>query len=76
LSIVKDVDQVFNQAVAAGARITIPINDAFWGNRYAKLTDPFGHSWSLATHIKNMTSEEMQKAREAAFAGMMAATRK
>ncbi len=50
----------------------MPINDAFWGDRYPKVTDPFGHSWSVATHIKDMTSEEMQKAGEAAFAGMAA----
>jgi PhnB protein len=66
----KDVDSAFQQAVAAGAKADMPPTDMFWGDRYGKLTDPFGHSWGLATHIKDCTPEEMQKGMEEAFAKM------
>ena len=59
---VDDVDAVFAQAVAAGATPAMPVADMFWGDRYGMLIDPFGHSWSVATHIKDMTDEEMQEA--------------
>ena len=58
---VKDVDSVFNQAVAAGARADMPLADMFWGDRYGRLTDPFGHQWSLATHKEDVAPAEMQK---------------
>jgi uncharacterized glyoxalase superfamily protein PhnB len=64
----EDMDRLYNQAVAAGATPTMPPMDAFWGDRYGQLKDPFGHSWSLATHLQDMTPEEMQKASEAFFA--------
>jgi len=67
---VKDVDQVFNRAVAAGAQIAMPLNDMFWGDRYGKVTDPFGHSWSLATHKEDVHPEEMRKRAKAAMAEM------
>lgn len=63
----KDVDSAFQQALAAGAKADMPPTDMFWGDRYGKLTDPFGHSWGLATHIKDVTPEEMQKGMEAMF---------
>jgi PhnB protein len=53
-----------------GAKADMPPTDMFWGDRYGVLTDPFGHSWGLATHIKDVTAEEMQKGAEAAFAKM------
>ena len=59
---VDDVDAVFAQAVAAGATPAMPVADMFWGDRYGMLVDPFGHSWSVATHIKDMTDDEMQEA--------------
>lgn len=59
---VKDVDAVFNQAVAAGAKSTMPVTDMFWGDRYGLLEDPFGHQWSVATHIRDVNPEEMQEA--------------
>ena len=62
---VDDVDAVFAQAVAAGATPAMPVADMFWGDRYGMLLDPFGHSWSVATHIKDMTDEEMQEAAKA-----------
>jgi len=58
---VKDVDTVFNQAVAAGARTDMPLADMFWGDRYGRVTDPFGHQWSLATHKEDVAPAEMQK---------------
>jgi uncharacterized glyoxalase superfamily protein PhnB len=59
---VKDADAIFAQAVAAGATVKLPIADMFWGDRYGQVTDPFGHHWSIATHIKDMTPEEMNEA--------------
>jgi len=66
---VEDVDTVFNKAVAAGAQVGMPVEDAFWGDRYGRLTDPFGHSWSLGTHKEDLTPEEIAKRAQAAFAG-------
>ena len=59
---VEDVDAVVQQAVAAGAKIHMPVTDMFWGDRYAMLEDPFGHHWSVATHIRDVSPEEMQEA--------------
>jgi uncharacterized glyoxalase superfamily protein PhnB len=64
---VKDVDQVFAKAVSAGGAATMPPMDMFWGDRYAKLTDPFGHKWSLATHIEDMSPKEMARRGQEAF---------
>ncbi len=58
---VEDADKVFNQAVAAGATVTMPLADQFWGDRYGKLADPFGHQWSVATHKEDVAPEEMAK---------------
>lgn len=65
---VKDCDSAMNQAVKAGASVVMPASDMFWGDRYGMVKDPFGHQWSIATHIKDMTDEEMMKAGEEAFA--------
>jgi len=67
---VEDVDKVFNQAVALGAKATMPVMDQFWGDRYGKLDDPFGHHWSIATHIKDMTPAEVEAAGKVAMAAM------
>ena len=67
---VEDVDGVVNRAVAAGATLKMPPADMFWGDRFAKLTDPFGHEWSVATHKEDVSPEEMKKRSEAAFAQM------
>lgn len=61
---VNDVDQFAERAVAAGAKITMPIADVFWGDRYGQMEDPFGHRWSVATHIRDMTPEEIQRGME------------
>ncbi len=58
---VEDVDTTFAQAVAAGAKVTMPVADMFWGDRYGQLVDPFGHRWSVATHQKDLTPEEIQR---------------
>ena len=65
---VPDVDKVFNQAVDAGAEITMPLDDMFWGDRCGTVKDPFGYSWMIATHSHDMTWEEVQKGAEAFFA--------
>ncbi len=67
---VKDVDQVFQQAVAPGAKMAMPVSDMFWGDRYGQVTDPFGHSWSLATHKEDVLPEELRRRAEAAMAKM------
>jgi PhnB protein len=64
---VNDVDAVFERAVKEGATAKMPPADMFWGDRYAVVIDPWGHNWSIATHIKDMTPEEM--AAEAAKMG-------
>ena len=65
---VKDVDAAFKKAVAAGATVRMPLADMFWGDRYGVLTDPFGHSWSLATHKEDLSPTEIGKRAEAALA--------
>jgi PhnB protein len=59
---VEDTDAVYEKAIAAGATSVMPPSDAFWGDRYGKVTDPFGHSWAIMTHIKDLSPEEIEKA--------------
>lgn len=59
---VENVDAAVAQAVAAGAKITMPLADMFWGDRYAALEDPFGHHWSIATHKVDLSQEEICEA--------------
>jgi PhnB protein len=66
----EDVDSLYKQALAAGAKTVMPLADQFWGDRYAVVSDPSGHHWSMATHMKDMTQDEMKKAQEEAFAKM------
>jgi PhnB protein len=66
---VTDADAVFNRAVEAGATVRMPLMDAFWGDRYGKLTDPFGHDWSIATHLEDVPDEEIPKRMAAAMGG-------
>ena len=67
---VDGVDAAFDRAVKAGARVDMPVSDQFWGDRYGKLTDPFGHKWSIATHTKDMSAEEMKRNMDEAMAKM------
>lgn len=64
---VDDVDTVMAQASTAGAEVTMPAQDMFWGDRYGQLLDPFGHKWSVATHVRDVGPEEMQQAMHAMF---------
>ncbi len=67
---VDDVDAVFARAIKAGATVTgdMEVKDQFYGDRTGSLTDPFGHKWSIMTHIEDVSFEEMQKRMEAMFA--------
>ncbi|MGH2355525.1 MAG: VOC family protein [Chloroflexota bacterium] len=65
---VEDVDTVFQRALDAGAQVSMPLENMFWGDRYGKVTDPFGHQWSIATHVEDPTEEEMQKRMAASMA--------
>ncbi|HZP17775.1 MAG TPA: VOC family protein [Terriglobales bacterium] len=67
---IPNVDEGFQRAIDAGAQVRMPLQDQFWGDRYGALIDPFGHKWSLATHIKDMSPEEMQRAMDEAMAKM------
>jgi len=66
----ENVDAVFNRAVQAGAKVEMPLQNQFWGDRYGKLRDPFGHRWGLAQHVEDVSPEEMKK-RSEAFAAQM-----
>lgn len=66
---VPDVDQVFRTAIAAGARVEMPLTNMFWGDRFGKVVDPFGHVWGLATHTEDLSAEEIGKRAQAAMAG-------
>jgi len=62
---VEDVDAFAARAIAAGAKVTMPVADMFWGGRYGQFEDPFGHRWSIATHVRDVQPEDMQKAMSA-----------
>ncbi len=66
---VDDVDDVWSRAVAAGAEIRQPLGDVFWGERYGQITDPFGHRWGLAQHLRDVPREELERAVAKAFSG-------
>lgn len=66
---VDDVDATVAQAVAAGAKVTMPVADMFWGDRYGVLEDPFGHKWSVATHLRDLSPEEIEAAMMTAMPG-------
>jgi PhnB protein len=68
---VEDVDATVKQALDAGATMTMEVSDQFWGDRFGSITDPFGHSWSIATHVEDVSPEEMEK-RSAEFMSAMA----
>ena len=67
---VEDVDAVVKRAVDAGATVTMEVADQFWGDRFGSITDPFGHSWAIATHVEDLTPEEIEERGKAAMAGM------
>jgi PhnB protein len=63
---VKDVDQVFERAVKAGARVLAPVSDMFWGDRWGQIADPAGNIWQIATHVEDLSPDEMAKRMESA----------
>jgi PhnB protein len=67
---VKDVEKIFTQASAAGATVTMPVMDAFWGDKTGQLIDPYGHVWSFATRKRNLSAKELQKSQEEWFSKM------
>lgn len=67
---VEDVDTVFENAVRAGAKVEMPLSDQFWGDRTGLVVDPSGNRWFLATHVKDLTPEEIRQAADAHFASM------
>jgi PhnB protein len=68
----RNIDRLWQRAVAAGARVTMPLENQFWGDRYGKLEDPFGHSWGLSYKAK-MTKKEMEQKQQEAMAAFSAA---
>ncbi len=65
---VSNVDALMDRAVKAGGKVTMPVADMFWGDRYGKLEDPFGHHWSIATHKEDVSDEEcMERMKKAGF---------
>jgi uncharacterized glyoxalase superfamily protein PhnB len=66
---VTDVDSAFERAVDAGATAKMNVQDMFWGDRVGSVQDPFGYSWMLATHVADVSPEEMTRGAEAMFAG-------
>jgi len=66
---VANTDDAMAKAEQAGATVTMPAQDMFWGDRFGTVQDPFGHAWSFATHIKDLTPEEIEQAAAAAFSG-------
>jgi uncharacterized glyoxalase superfamily protein PhnB len=71
---VEDVDAVFERAVDAGATIKMPVQDAFWGDRMGMVADPSGHLWTLATHIEDLSPEELAERGREAFEKMLQET--
>ena len=61
----KNVDKIWHQAVDAGAKVTMPLDNQFWGERYGQLTDPFGHNWSLSEQVKMSKAEKDEKQKQA-----------
>jgi PhnB protein len=67
---VEDVDEVVKQAIDAGAKATMPVEDQFWGDRFGKVADPFGHEWQIATHVEDLTPEQIAERSKEAMASM------
>lgn len=66
----ENVDAAFSRAVKAGAKVSMPLGDMFWGDRYGKVTDPFGHEWALGMHVKDLSPAEITQAAETFFSKM------
>ena len=70
----EDVDATVRKAVDQGATVVMEVADQFWGDRFGTIVDPFGHSWSIATHVEDVPPEEMAERAKAAMAQMAATT--
>jgi PhnB protein len=66
----QDVDALYNRAIKAGCKSKMPVENQFWGDRFGKVVDPFGITWSMATHVEDVAPEEMEKRMKAAMANM------
>jgi uncharacterized glyoxalase superfamily protein PhnB len=66
---VEDADAVMQRAIQAGAKVTMPLQDMFWGDRYGQVEDPYGHRWSIATHKEDVSFGEMERRAKQAFGG-------
>jgi PhnB protein len=64
-----DADAVWQRALDGGAEVRQPLQDAFWGERYGQITDPFGHRWGIAQHLRDVSREELERAASEAFGG-------
>lgn len=73
---VEDVDTFFKRAVDAGGKVTMPVADMFWGDRYGKFDDPYGHTWGISTHTEDLTAEEMDQRAKDFYAQMEEQQRK
>ncbi len=71
---VPGVDNLFNRAVAAGAKVTMPLANQFWGDRYGQIVDPFGHQWALGEHIEDVAPDELERRANALFEQMATKT--
>ena len=72
----ENIDQLFDRAVKAGATVTMPLANQFWGDRYGQIKDPFGHAWALGQHIEDVAPAEMERRAKEAFAKMAQAAGK
>ena len=66
----EDCDAMFKKAIAAGATVKMPLENMFWGDRYGKISDPFGHQWGIATHVEDVSEADMEKRGKEWMAGM------
>jgi len=66
----EDVDSVYNRAVSMGSMVLMPLENMFWGDRYGKVTDPFGHQWGIAQHVEDVAPQEMKRRQDAMAANM------
>jgi PhnB protein len=67
---VEDVDTAFQRAIDAGGKVTMPVTDMFWGDRFGNFADPYGHTWGLSTHTQDMTPAEMEQGAKDFYAQM------
>jgi uncharacterized glyoxalase superfamily protein PhnB len=67
---VPDVDASFNQAIQAGGKVTMPVADMFWGDRFGSFSDPFGHHWGILTHKEDLSAEELEQRAQDFYASM------